>query len=162
MALASGISGDSYRVFVLCGDGELNEGQNWEAFMAMNKWKPHNLTVIVDYNRVQLDGTAQEIMPMGSLRDKIQSFGLKAVCCDGHDVDQLMNAFNEAGDTRGPCVILAYTVKGKGVSFMEGKSAWHGKTIGDQEYEAAMAELGAEESCAMQSLAVEYVRKEAN
>ena len=143
MALASGISGDSYRVFVLCGDGELNEGQNWEAFMAMNKWKPHNLTVIVDYNRVQLDGTAQEIMPMGSLRDKIQSFGLKAVCC-------------------GPCVILAYTVKGKGVSFMEGKSAWHGKTIGDQEYEAAMAELGAEESCAMQSLAVEYVRKEAN
>lgn len=162
MALASGISGDSYRVFVLCGDGELNEGQNWEAFMAMNKWKPHNLTVIVDYNRVQLDGTAQEIMPMGSLRDKIQSFGLKAVCCDGHDVDQLMNAFNEAGDTSGPCVILAYTVKGKGVSFMEGKSAWHGKTIGDQEYEAAMAELGAEESCAMQSLAVEYVRKEAN
>ena len=162
MALASGISGASYRVFVLCGDGELNEGQNWEAFMAMNKWKPHNLTVIVDYNRVQLDGTAQEIMPMGSLRDKIQSFGLKAVCCDGHDVDQLMNAFNEAGDTRGPCVILAYTVKGKGVSFMEGKSAWHGKTIGDQEYEAAMAELGAEESCAMQSLAVEYVRKEAN
>lgn len=140
----------------------ISAGQNWEAFMAMNKWKPHNLTVIVDYNRVQLDGTAQEIMPMGSLRDKIQSFGLKAVCCDGHDVDQLMNAFNEAGDTSGPCVILAYTVKGKGVSFMEGKSAWHGKTIGDQEYEAAMAELGAEESCAMQSLAVEYVRKEAN
>ena len=131
--------------------------------MAMNKWKPHNLTVIVDYNRVQLDGTAQEIMPMGSLRDKIQSFGLKAVCCDGHDVDQLMNAFNEAGDTRGPCVILAYTVKREG-SLLHGRQKVLGmeKTIGDQEYEAAMAELGAEESCAMQSLAVEYVRKEAN
>ena len=143
MALAAGISGNSYRVFVLCGDGEMNEGQNWEAFMAMNKWKPDNLTVIVDYNRVQLDGTANEVMPMERLKDKIESFGLKVVCCDGHDTDQLLDAFKEAEETDGPAVILADTVKGKGVSFMEGKSAWHGKKIGDQEYEAAMAELAA-------------------
>ena len=162
MALACGINGNKYRVFVLCGDGELNEGQNWEAFMAMNKWKPRNLTVIVDYNRVQLDGTAREIMPMGSLEDKIQSFGLKTVCCDGHDVNQLLRAFKEAEDAGEPCVILAHTVKGKGVSFMEGKSAWHGKAIRDQEYEAAMAELGASELSGMQPLVADSVRKEAD
>lgn len=146
MALAAFVSGKSYRVYVLCGDGELNEGQNWEAFMAMNKWRPDNLTVIVDYNRVQLDGTDQEIMPMDSLRAKIESFGLRVISCDGHDVEALLSAFDEARGADGPAVIIADTVKGKGVSFMEGKSAWHGKAIGEKEYRQAMSELGGEEA----------------
>ena len=112
--------------------------------MAMNKWKPHNLTVIVDYNRVQLDGTAQEIMPMGSLRDKIQSFGLKAVCCDGHDVEDFCRAVEEAKKTKGcPSLILAATVKGKGVSFMENQAGWHGKAPNAEQYQQARQELAA-------------------
>lgn len=141
MALASGINGDNYRVYVLCGDGELNEGQNWEAFMAMNKWQPNNLTVIVDYNQVQLDGTTDEVMPLGDLKNKIQSFGMHVICCDGHDVCSLLEAFREAETTEGTAVIIAHTIKGKGISFMEGKNIWHGKKIEEAEFEKAMEEL---------------------
>lgn len=145
MALAVKLNGRNNQVFVLCGDGELNEGQNWEAFMAINKWKPGNLTVIVDHNRVQLDGPSDQIMPMDGLKERIESFGLKTVCCDGHSIEALLAAFRETAAYEGPGVIIAETVKGKGVSFMEGKSLWHGKVIGDAEYEAAMMELGGEE-----------------
>ena len=141
MALAGRLTGRDYRVYVLCGDGELDEGQNWEAFMAMSKWKPENLVVIIDHNRVQLDGNADDIMPMGDLEAKIQAFGLKTISCGGHDMKALLAAFEEAGKAGEPVVIIAETVKGKGVSFMEGKHTWHGKVIGDEEYQLAMKEL---------------------
>lgn len=145
MALAGKLNRQNYHVYVLCGDGELNEGQNWEAFMAMNKWKPDNLTVIVDCNRVQLDGPSCRIMPMDGLKERIESFGLKTVSCDGHSIEALLAAFRETAAWEGPGVIIAETVKGKGVSFMEGKSIWHGKAIGEAEFEAAMRELSGRE-----------------
>jgi len=144
MALAGKLTGRDYRVYVLCGDGELDEGQNWEAFMAMSKWRPENLTVIIDYNQVQLDGNAGDIMPMRDLEAKIGAFGLKTITCDGHDTEELLKAFEEAREAGEPAVIIAKTIKGKGVSFMEGKHIWHGKAIGEDEYQQAMKELDIE------------------
>ncbi len=141
MALAGKLMKKDYRVYVLCGDGELDEGQNWEAFMSINKWKPDNLMVIIDYNRVQLDGTAEEVMPMGDLKAKLEAFGLKVLSCDGNDMEELLEAFDEAQNAREPVVLIARTVKGKGVSFMEGKHIWHGKMIDDEAYRLAMEEI---------------------
>jgi len=141
MALAARLKGDTWHTYVLCGDGELDEGQNWEALMSIDKWKPRNLTLIVDNNHVQLDGTVDDIMPLGDLAEKLGAFGLKTVSCDGHDTAELVDAFARAEAHDGAAAILADTVKGKGVSFMEGQSAWHGKPINDQEFEAALAEL---------------------
>lgn len=141
MALAAKLQGKSYKTFVLCGDGELQEGQNWEAMMSISKWKLDNLVVIIDRNHVQLDGTTEQILPIGDLKAKIEAFGLKALACNGHDVKSLLDAFNAAKDAKGPVAIIAETVKGKGVSFMEGQSAWHGKPIGAEEYAQAMKEL---------------------
>ena len=141
MALAGKNQHQNYRVFVLCGDGELNEGQNWEAMMSASKWNLENLVVIIDRNHVQLDGTEAEIMPLGKLEDKLIAFGLYTINCNGHDVDSLLKAFGKAIAYPGPTAIIAETIKGKGVSFMEGQSAWHGKQIGDQEYLQAIKEL---------------------
>ena len=141
MALAAKQKKQSYRVFVLCGDGELQEGQNWEAFAAAGKWKLDNLTVIVDHNRVQLDGTTEQVMPSGDLSAKISAFGLYTVQCDGHHVSSLLDAFQQAEKHHGPAVIIADTVKGKGVSFMEGQAVWHGKQISDENYKAAIKEI---------------------
>ncbi len=141
MALAAKLQGKSHRVFVLCGDGELQEGQNWEALMSAAKWRPDNLVVIIDKNRVQLDGTVDEVMPMGDLKSKMEAFGFVTLVCDGHDVTALRYHFAKALELKAPVVILAETVKGKGVSFMEGKAAWHGKPIGKEEYEQAVEEI---------------------
>lgn len=141
MALAGKLMKKDYRVYVLCGDGELDEGQNWEAFMSINKWKPDNLMVIIDYNRVQLDGTTEEVMPMGDLKAKLEAFGLKVLSCDGNDMEELLEAFYEAQNAREPVALIARTVKGKGVSFMEGKHIWHGKMIDDEAYRLAMEEI---------------------
>jgi transketolase len=141
MALAARLRRERYRIFVLCGDGEMQEGQNWEALMSAAKWNLDNLTVIIDRNHVQLDGPEQQIMPMGSLGDKIAAFGLHPLVCNGHDTAQLLDAFHQAAEQTKPCAIIAETVKGKGVSFMEGQSAWHGKPIGKDEYAQAIREL---------------------
>ncbi len=141
MALSARLRGETWKTYVLCGDGELNEGQNWEAFMSMAKWQPRHLTLIVDNNHVQLDGTENEIMPMGDLDAKLRAFGLKTIGCDGHSVAALLEAFEEAEAHEGTAAIVAETVKGKGVSFMEGQSAWHGKPISDEEFERALEEL---------------------
>lgn len=141
MALAAKTKGLSSRVFVLCGDGEMQEGQNWEAFMSFHKWQLDNLRVIIDRNHVQLDGTEEEIMPLGDLKAKVESFGLYTITCDGHDVKELVKAFDEADKHNGPVVIIAETIKGKGISFMEGQSAWHGKAITDEDYAVALKEL---------------------
>ncbi|MGI6776682.1 MAG: transketolase [Acetivibrionales bacterium] len=142
MALASRIDGIDNRVYVLLGDGELNEGQVWEAVMFAAKMKLDNIIAIVDYNRVQLDGTADEIMPMDPLSAKWESFNWNVIEVDGHDVEEVINALRKAKEYKGkPSVIIANTVKGKGVSFMENKHQWHGKPISKEEYIMARQEL---------------------
>lgn len=141
MALASKLLKKNYCIYVLCGDGELQEGQNWEAMMSAAKWNLDNLTIIIDRNHVQLDGTEMQIMPMGDLEAKLKAFGLHTLTCDGHDVKALYDNFKDAKEYKGPVAIIAETVKGKGVSFMEGQSAWHGKPINQDEYAQAIKEL---------------------
>jgi len=142
MALAANLSTRDYRVYVLVGDGELQEGQNWEALEAANKYHLPNLTVIVDKNGVQLDGTTAEVLPMGDIAAKLRAFGLEVNACNGHDCASLLEAFEWAqGITSAPQAIIADTVKGKGVSFMEGDHAWHGKPISDEDYRVAKTDL---------------------
>lgn len=143
MALGMRLSGIPSTVYAVMGDGELNEGTVWEAAMSAAKFSLDNLVVIVDHNGVQLDGTCDDIMPMGDLAAKFAAFGFEVLQCDGHDVFGIAESIDKARQVCGrPTVILAKTVKGKGVSFMEGKNAWHGKPINDKEYAAAIAELG--------------------
>ncbi|MBS1226852.1 MAG: transketolase [Proteobacteria bacterium] len=143
MALGAKLDGRDYRTYVLMGDGELQEGIVWEAAMSASKFKADNLTVIVDNNGVQLDGTVDEIMPMGDIAAKWRAFGWNVISIDGHLVEEISAAIDLAKTVKGqPSVIIAKTVKGKGVSFMEGKSAWHGKPISQNEYVSAMNELG--------------------
>ncbi|MGI6297865.1 MAG: transketolase [Saccharofermentanales bacterium] len=130
-------------VFAVMGDGELNEGTNWEAFMSAPKFKADNLIAIVDYNQVQLDGTTDDIMPLGDLAAKFRAFNWEVSECDGHDIGSICDAVDNARTKNGvPKIIIAHTVKGKGVSFMEGDNSWHGKPIGDEEFAKAMQELG--------------------
>ncbi len=141
MGLALRLKKQSSRVFVLCGDGELQEGQNWEALMALGKWNLNNVVVIIDRNEVQLDGTNEEIMPMGDLKKKLEAFGMNTLECDGHEVSSLVNALDSAVNLQKPTAIIAHTVKGKGVSFMESKSEWHGKPLNDENYTQATSEI---------------------
>ncbi len=143
MALGLRLNGSKARVYAVLGDGELDEGCVWEAAMSAPKYALDNLTAIVDRNRVQLDGTTDEIMPQGDLAAKWRSFGWNVIECDGHDLSALDDALDAAcGHQGGPTVIIADTVKGKGVSFMEGQAGWHGKAIDDDSFAKAMAELG--------------------
>lgn len=142
LALAAKLDQSNHRVYVLLGDGELDAGVAWEAAMAASKYKLDNLTAIVDRNRVQLDGPTAEVMPLEPLRDKWASFGWHVIDVDGHDVLKLMKALDEATRVHGvPTVIIAYTVKGKGVSFMENDSRWHGRPPSKEQYETALQEL---------------------
>lgn len=143
MACAAKLSGNQSFVFPVLGDGELNEGTVWEAAMAASKFGCDNLVAIVDWNKVQLDGPACDVMPIGDLAGKWASFGWNVWECDGHDVAQLYIAVEAAKAQKNgkPCVVLANTVKGRGVSFMEGTNKFHGKAITDEEYTLAMQEL---------------------
>lgn len=143
MALSLKLSGVDSIVYAVLGDGELNEGTVWEAAMSAAKFKADNLVAIVDFNGVQLDGCCDDIMPMGDLRNKFTAFNWDVYTCDGHDFQSLNEALGKTTAKNGkPKIILARTVKGKGVSFMEGKNTWHGKAIGSDEYKLAMTELG--------------------
>jgi transketolase len=143
MAIAAKLDKMRTRVYAVLGDGEINEGTIWEAAMSASKFCTDNLCAILDWNGVQLDGTTQEIMPTDNKAARFDSFGWHCIECDGHNVKELCCAYDEARKIKGkPTIILAHTVKGKGVSFMEGKSAWHGKPIGDSDFEKAIAELG--------------------
>ena len=143
MAMGLKLDGSPARVYAVLGDGELNEGTIWEAAMSAPKFELDNLTAIVDWNHVQLDGTTDEIMPIRDLAGKWRAFGWNVIECDGHDLFALDAALDQAEATKGvPTVIIADCVKGKGVSFMEGKSAWHGAAIDSESYAKAMAELG--------------------
>jgi len=147
LGMAIGLKADHIdsTVYAVMGDGELNEGTCWEACMAASKFKADNLIAIVDRNHVQLDGTSDEIMPLGNLAEKFKAFGFEVFTCNGHDVEALSDTIDLAKAVKGkPAVILAETVKGKGVSFMEGKNTWHGKAINDEECKLALAELRGE------------------
>jgi transketolase len=127
MALAGRMQGKSYHVYVLVGDGEIQEGQIWEAAMAASHFKVDNLTAILDYNDVQLDGPVHKVMEVAPVVDKWRAFGWEVTECDGHDVASLLQAFEAAKAVKGrPCIIVAHTTKGKGVSFMENTCDWHG------------------------------------
>jgi transketolase len=128
----------------MLGDGELNEGQVWEAAMAAAKFGLANLTALVDYNDLQLDGRCSEVMPIEPLRDKWRAFNWNVIGIDGHDMEEIVGALEEAQSVgRKPTVIIARTIKGKGVSFMEDDCDWHGKTPGEEQFIRAMGELGA-------------------
>lgn len=143
MAMGLKLNRSPARVYAVLGDGELNEGAVWEAAMSAPKFKLDNLTAIVDHNKVQLDGTTDEIMPLGDIAAKFTAFDWNTLRCDGHDLAALYDAIEAAKAHKGaPTVIIADTVKGKGVSFMEGKAAWHGKPIPDEEFKQAITELG--------------------
>lgn len=147
MALAAKLSGRSYWTYVLSGEGCLDEGQTWEAAMMAAKYKPRGLVYLIDYNKVQLDGTVEEIMPLGSLADKFRSFGwyLPERSYDGHDTADILSSFAWLdADDRWPKAVVYDTVKGKGVSFMEGKSAWHGAPIDADSYAVGHPELAAD------------------
>jgi len=143
MAMANRIKGQDAWTYVVMGDGEIQEGCVWEAAMSAAKFRADHLIGILDNNGVQLDGTLEEIMPLGDIAAKWRSFGWNVVICDGHDIADICRAIGEAKNTIGmPTLIQAATVKGKGISFMEGKSTWHGKVINDDDYAKAKAELG--------------------
>lgn len=143
MAMGLKLDGSDARVYAVLGDGELNEGCVWEAAMSAPKFALDNLCAIVDWNHVQLDGTTDEIMPIRDLAGKWRSFGWNVIECNGHDLFALDAAFDDAEQCKGvPTVIIADTVKGKGVSFMEGQAGWHGKAIDDNSFQKAIKELG--------------------
>ena len=142
MALGGRLSKKDFYVYVLVGCGELNEGQVWEAAMAAAKYQLDHLIVILDYNCYQLDGSMDEIMPLGDVMAKWKSFGWNVMEINGHEPEEISDAIDMAKKANGrPTITVAHTVKGKGVSFMENTHLWHGKKISEEEYEKAVSEL---------------------
>lgn len=142
MALAAKIDGATYRVYVATGDGELEEGQCWEAAMFAPQYKLDNLTLFVDNNGLQIDGDISQVMNPAPIDEKYRAFGWHVINVDGHDYTQLDDAIKEAKATKGkPTAIICKTVKGKGISYMENHADWHGKAPGEELYQQAMREL---------------------
>ena len=142
MALAGKMKQQDYRVYALCGDGEIEEGQIWEAAMFAGLRKLDNLCVIVDNNNLQIDGPIDEVCSPYPIDKKFESFHFHVINIDGNDFDEIKRAFDEARTTKGmPTAIIAHTVKGKGVSYMENSVGWHGKAPNDEEYAVAMEDL---------------------
>ena len=142
MAIAAKLDNKDYRVYCILGDGEIEEGQIWEAAMAANKYKLDNLCVIVDNNNLQIDGTIEEVMSSYPIDEKFKSFGFQIININGHDIQEIMDAFEVAKNVKGkPTCIIAKTVKGKGISFMENQVGWHGKAPNEEQYLEAMKEL---------------------
>ena len=142
MALAGKLDGRSYRTYALLGDGEIEEGQVWEAFMSAAKYELDGLCAVIDVNGLQIDGRTADVMPSEPLDEKLAAFGWHVIKVDGHDVEAIAAAFEAAAQVKGrPTVLLAKTVKGKGVSFMENDPGWHGKAPNAEQYEKARAEL---------------------
>ncbi|MEG0765679.1 MAG: transketolase [Pseudoflavonifractor sp.] len=145
MALAGKVDGKDYRVYSVLGDGEIAEGQVWEAAMSAAKYHLDNLCAVVDVNGLQIDGKTADVMPSEPLDAKFAAFGWHVIKIDGHDYAAIAAAFEEAAATKGqPTMILAKTTKGKGVSFMENDAGWHGKAPNDEQYAAAKAEVQAQ------------------
>ena len=142
MALSSKIFKNDYRVYVILGDGELQEGQVWEAAMTAAHYKLDNLVAIIDYNNLQIDGKVSDVMGVLPITDKFKSFNWNVIEIDGHSYEEIIEALNEARNLKGkPTAIIANTIKGKGISFMENNGAFHGAAPNDEQYEQAMEEL---------------------
>jgi transketolase len=146
MALSGKIDKKGYRVYSLLGDGELEEGQVWEASMAAAQYKLDNLTAFVDYNGLQIDGPCKDVMSAEPITDKFIAFGWNVLEVDGHSFEELINAIEEAKNVKGkPTMIVCKTIKGKGVSFMENQVGWHGSAPNMEQCEQALKEIGGEE-----------------
>ena len=142
MAIASKLDHEGVRVYCICGDGEIQEGQIWEAAMTSCHYKLDNLCLVVDNNNLQIDGKVDEVMSIYPVEEKLQSFGFETITIDGHNMKEIIKAFEKAKTIKGkPTAIIAKTVKGKGVSFMENVAAWHGKAPKEEEYKLALEEL---------------------
>ena len=142
MAMASKLNKDGYRVYCLLGDGEIEEGQVWEAAMTAAHYKLDNLCVIVDNNNLQIDGEVGNVMSPYPIDEKFKSFGFEVLTIDGHNFKDILEAFNKARSIKEkPTAIIAKTVKGKGISFMENQAEWHGKAPNEDEYNTAIKEL---------------------
>ena len=142
MAIAGKIENKNYRVYCILGDGELEEGQIWEAAMSANKYKLDNLCVIIDNNNLQIDGTIDEVMSSKPIDEKFRSFGFEIIKIDGHNLEEIKSAFEVARNIKNkPVCIIANTIKGKGVSYMENKPEWHGKAPNDEEYKQAVEDI---------------------
>ena len=145
MALAAKVKGKDYRVYTLLGDGEIQEGQVWEACMFASHYKLDNLCVIIDNNGLQIDGDVAKVMSPYPIANKLEAFGFHTQAIDGHDMEAIENALNAAKAVKGkPSAIVMKTVKGKGVSFMENNAGWHGVAPNDAQFEQAMSELKAQ------------------
>lgn len=141
MAIAGKLDNKHYRVYCILGDGEIEEGQIWEAAMAASKYKLDNLCVIVDNNNLQIDGTIEEVMSSYPIDEKFRSFGFQVINIDGHNIQEIIDAFDVSRNVKEkPTCIIAKTVKGKGVSFMENQVGWHGKAPNEEQYRQAMEE----------------------
>ena len=146
MAMAFKLDGKPNRAYCLLGDGELDEGNVWEAAMSAAHYKLSNLCAIVDNNRLQIDGAIEDVMNVNPIPEKWEAFGWNVICCDGHSVKGIKEAFAQARECKdAPSVIIAKTVKGKGVSFMENKAGWHGVAPNPEQEKAALAELDEKE-----------------
>ena len=144
MALAGKIDNKDYRVYTIVGDGESEEGQVWEASMFANHYKLDNLCVIIDYNKLQIDGPVADLIGPAPFEPKLEAFGYNVITINGHDFNEIEAAFKAARECKGrPTAIVANTVKGKGVSFMEDKVGWHGNAPKDADYEIAVSEIKA-------------------
>ncbi|MCI8412324.1 MAG: transketolase [Clostridia bacterium] len=143
MAIAGKMDKREYRVYCVLGDGEIEEGQIWEAAMAANKYKLDNLCVIVDNNNLQIDGTIEEVMSSYPIDEKFKSFGFQVINIDGHDIEEIIKAFEVAKNIKEkPTCIIAKTIKGKGISFMENQVGWHGKAPNEEQFKQAIEEIG--------------------
>ena len=143
MALAAKLDRRPSRIYCLCGDGEMEEGQNWEAAMLASHYKLDNITAFVDRNMMQIDGPTENVMSLEPLADKWRAFGWNVLEINGHDMRQILEACDKASQVKGkPSMVIAHTIKGKGVSFMEGAVAFHGKAPNPDEYRIALKELG--------------------
>ncbi len=141
MALGAKLRRQAHYYYIMCGDGEIQEGQAWEAAMFANKYKLDNVIAFTDRNYLQTDGHSEEVMPLDPLAPKWESFGWHVITIDGHDFEEIINSVEEAKTISKPVMIIANTTKGKGVSFMENEVIWHGKPPEKEEFERAMAEL---------------------
>ena len=144
MALAAKHNGKAYRTYAILGDGEIAEGQIWEAVMAAAKWKLDNLCIFVDLNGLQIDGKTADVMPTDPVDAKFKAFNWNVISIDGHDFDQILSALAQARELKGaPTAIVMKTTKGKGISFMENQAGWHGKAPNAEQFATAKAELEA-------------------
>ena len=142
MAISAKLDNKNYRVYCILGDGEIEEGQVWEAAMSSSKYKLDNLCVIIDNNNLQIDGTIDEVMSSKPIDDKFRSFGFEIIKIDGHNIEEIKSAFEVAKYVKEkPVCIIAKTVKGKGVKYMENKVDWHGKAPNEDEYKQAIIDI---------------------